>query len=65
MLKFMGFGFTRFSACAAVGTGGINTVNNVVQIKPTSITVLRLQWSDFAEDAKSPMHGTRVGPTAI
>jgi len=33
--------------------------------KPTSITVLRLQWSDTAENAKPPMHSMRVGPTAI
>jgi hypothetical protein len=42
-----GFGFTRFSPCPAVGTGGINTVK-IAEIKPTSITVLRLKWSDAA-----------------
>ena len=52
-------------SCSAFCTSGINKVKNVVEIKPTSITVLRLQWSDTAENAKPPMHSMRVGPTAI
>jgi hypothetical protein len=51
-------------SCSALCTSGINSVQNVVAITPISITVLRLQWSDIAEDAKPPMHSMKVGPTA-
>ncbi len=51
-------------SCSALCTSGISKVKNVVAITPISITVLRLKWSDIAEDAKPPMHSMKVGPTA-
>ena len=42
----------------------MNSVKSVVAITPISMMVLRLTWSDTAENAKPLTHSIKAGPLA-